>query len=79
MTAPGPATVRPDRATLAAFAGVVLFGGANAIAVRQTVHELAPFWGGALRFAAAGLVLVAVVLIARRRFPRGRSLIGAMA
>ena len=33
------AGVRPDRATLAAFAGVVLFGGVNAIAVKKSVAE----------------------------------------
>lgn len=67
----------PGVATLAAFAGVVLFGGVNAIAVRATVHELAPFWGGAVRFLAAGLILSALVVASGRRFPRGRSLAGA--
>ena len=68
----------PDRAAIAAFAGVVLFGGANGVAVRATVHELAPFWGAGIRFVAAGLILTAVVLVRRRSFPRGRSLAGAM-
>lgn len=78
MTIPAASQSRPGGATVIAFAGVVLFGGANAIAVRQTVLELAPFWSGALRFLAAGLILTAIVLATRRRFPRGRSLIGAM-
>jgi O-acetylserine/cysteine efflux transporter len=69
---------RPDRAALAAFMGVVLFGGLNAIGVRQTVLELAPFWGATLRFVIAGLVLAALVLATRRAFPRGRSLWGAV-
>jgi drug/metabolite transporter (DMT)-like permease len=77
-TAPAPRTTRPDRAAIAAFVGVVLFGGANGIAVRATVHELAPFWGAAIRFLAAGVILVAIVLATRRAFPRGRSLIGAV-
>jgi len=68
----------PDRAAIAAFAGVVLFGGANGVAVRATVHELAPFWGAGIRFVAAGLILTAIVLVRRRSFPRGRSLAGAM-
>ena len=71
------ATARPDRATLIAFVGVVLFGGLNAIGVRQTVQELAPFWGATLRFVAAGLILGALVIVTRRRIPRGRSLWGA--
>lgn len=72
------ASARPDRTTLLAFLGVVLFGGLNAIGVRQTVLELAPFWGAALRFLIAGLILVVVVLATRGRFPRGRSLWGAI-
>lgn len=68
----------PDPSTLAAFVGVVLFGGLNAIAVRQTVLELAPFWGAGLRFVAAGLLMAAIVALLRRSFPRGRSLAGAM-
>jgi drug/metabolite transporter (DMT)-like permease len=78
MSAPSPGDVRPDRATLLAFLGVILFGGANAIGVRQTVHELAPFWGAAIRFVAAGLIMVAIVVATRRTFPSGRSLSGAV-
>jgi len=69
---------RPDRAAMTAFAVIVVLGGINAIAVRATVGELAPFWGGALRFLAAGAVLAAIALLARRRMPRGRSLVGAV-
>lgn len=69
---------RPDRATLLAFAGAVLFGGANAIAVRETVLELPPFWSAAVRFLAAGLIFTIIVVATRRSFPRGRSLWGAM-
>ena len=39
----------PDRPTLLAFAGVVLCGGLNTIAVRATVLELDPEWGAAIR------------------------------
>ena len=67
-----------DRVTLFAFLGVVLVGGANAIGVKQTVHEIAPFWGAAIRFGAAGLLMAAITLGTRRRLPRGRSLAGAM-
>lgn len=71
-------TAGADRATLLAFAGVVVFGGANAIAVKATVRELDPFWSAALRFVLAGLVMAAAALAARRTLPRGRSLVGAM-
>ena len=73
LTSPGG----PDRLTFAAFLGVVVIGGVNAIAVKLSVQELAPFWSAGLRFIAAGLLLVAIVVLTRRPFPRGRSLSGA--
>ncbi|HUG29085.1 MAG TPA: EamA family transporter [Candidatus Limnocylindria bacterium] len=69
----------PDRATVAAFLAVAVFGGLNAIAVRQTVAELDPFWSAGARFIAAGLILAGITLARRRRFPRGRGLAGAVA
>lgn len=66
-----------DRLGLAAFVGVVVLGGGNAIGVKQTVQELAPFWGGAFRFILAGAILLVIAVIAKRPFPRGRSLTGA--
>jgi drug/metabolite transporter (DMT)-like permease len=77
MTGSEPSAARPDRATLLAFVGVVLIGSANAIGVKLTVEELAPFWGGSLRFLAAAMVMMSIVLVARRSLPRGRSLWGA--
>src|SRR5438477_6583645 len=72
----GPA-VTPDRRTLLAFGGAVLFGGVNAIAIRQAVLEIPPLWAMATRFLAAGVVLVVLSLALRRPFPRGRSFWGA--
>ena len=73
------AVVRPDRLTLGAFATVALIGGGNAIAVKQSVGELAPFWSGGARFLAAGLILAVFVILTRRALPAGRSLAGALA
>ena len=67
---------RPDRVTQAAFAAVILIGGANAIAVRFTLRELTPFWGAGLRFLLATVALGIVVLLARRRRPARRHLPG---
>lgn len=78
MTRPPTSDVRPDRITVLAFVGVVLFGAVNAIAVRQIVTELAPFWAASTRFLAAGLIMAAVVVATRRPFPRGRSGAGAI-
>jgi len=72
-------TSRPDRLTLGAFVSVAVIGGGNAIAVKQSVAELAPFWSAGARFLAAGLLLVGFVLVTRRAFPSGRSLAGAVA
>ena len=68
---------RPEPATLLAFGGVVLLGGANAIGVKLTVQELAPFWGAAMRFVAAGGLMLLLAIATRRTSPRGRSLGGA--
>jgi drug/metabolite transporter (DMT)-like permease len=78
MTPATPSPAQPDRGTLAAFGGVVLFGGINAIAVKHMVLEIAPFWSAAIPFAAAGLIMVAIALLMRRAFPDGRSLVGAV-
>jgi drug/metabolite transporter (DMT)-like permease len=72
-------TRQPDRLTLIAFGGVVLFGGLNTIAVRQSVLELEPLWNAAARFLLAGLVMIVLTRLLGRRLPRGRSLLGAVA
>ncbi|HJT64716.1 MAG TPA: EamA family transporter [Candidatus Limnocylindria bacterium] len=77
MASQPPANARPDGATLVAFIAVTVLGGANAIAVKQTLGELEPLWSAAIRFVPAGVLMTVVVLIGRRAFPRGRSLQGA--
>jgi drug/metabolite transporter (DMT)-like permease len=68
---------RPDRLTLLAFGGVVLFGALNTLVVHEVVAELAPSWSAAVRFLAAGLLLLGFVTVTRRQLPTGRSLAGA--
>ena len=58
-----------DRRSWLAFAGIVLFGGANAVAVRQTVLELDPLWAAAFRFGVAGTVLLVLALASRQPRP----------
>lgn len=67
-----------DRATLAAFAGVVLLGGVNGVSISVTNEEVAPIWGAALRFGAAALLLLGLVALRRIRLPRGPALVGSV-
>jgi drug/metabolite transporter (DMT)-like permease len=71
-------TKTPTRSVLIAFLLTVLFAGNNAIAVRFSNVEIPPFFGAAIRFAIAGLILFMVVLFLRLPLPRGRSLLGAV-
>jgi drug/metabolite transporter (DMT)-like permease len=68
----------PNRSVVIAFVLTVLLAGNNAIAVRFSNAELPPFFGAAIRFAVAGLLLFAVVIALRLPLPRGKSLLGAM-
>jgi drug/metabolite transporter (DMT)-like permease len=72
------ATPRPDRITMAAFAGVVLIGSLNIVAVRISNRELDPFWGASARFMMAAAVMFGLTLARRLSLPRGRSLTGAL-
>lgn len=67
---------RPDPTTLAVFAAVVLAGGLNVVAVRFSNHELAPFWGGALRLLPGAAILAIIALARGFRPPRGQALLG---
>jgi drug/metabolite transporter (DMT)-like permease len=75
---------RAERLTWLAFVGLVLFGGANAVAVRQSVLELDPVWAAGLRFAVAGALMAAIALASRQPLPsrdgiRGGVLYGTFA
>lgn len=68
---------KPDNATYAAFAGTVIIGGTNFIAVSFSNQELPPLFGATLRFALAALLFF---LIARARgvpLVHGRAAAGA--
>lgn len=68
----------PDRMTLAAFAAIVVIGGANVVGVRLSNRELPPFWGAGIRFAAASALFFSFVLLRRLPLPKGRALLGAV-
>lgn len=68
---------KPDNTTYAAFAGIVLIGGTNFIAVSLSNQEMPPLFGATLRFALAALLFF---LIARARgipLAHGRAAAGA--
>jgi drug/metabolite transporter (DMT)-like permease len=67
----------PDNLTLVAFVLAAVIAGANAVAVRVGLTELAPFWSAGFRFVAAAAILGATAPLLRRAFPRGRALVGA--
>jgi len=69
---------QPDRTTQLAFVFLVLLGGSNAVIVRFSNLELPPFWGAAIRFAAAALIFWIIVAVRRIDVPRGRALTGVL-
>lgn len=69
---------KPDRNTLIAFVISTIMGGGNAIAVRFSNMEVPPFFGAALRFAVAALLLFIFVYVRRLPLPKGRGLLGVL-
>jgi drug/metabolite transporter (DMT)-like permease len=63
-----------DRAALSAFAGAVVIGGSNFVAIRFSNRELDPLWGACLRFALAAAVFGVLCATLRLSLPRGRTL-----
>jgi drug/metabolite transporter (DMT)-like permease len=71
-------TRSPDRSVLLPFLLAVLLAGNNAIAVKFSNAELPPFFGAAIRFFIAALILFGLMLVMHLKLPRGRDLQGAM-
>ena len=67
---------KPGRLTLVAFVISTIMGGGNAIAVRFSNVELPPFFGAAVRFTVASLILFLFVFFRRLPLPKGRALFG---
>ncbi|MCI0554649.1 MAG: EamA family transporter [Anaerolineae bacterium] len=66
-----------NKATLIAFITVVLFLGVNFVAVKFSNQELQPFWGAALRFIIASVLLFVIARIWDIALPKGQALLGA--
>jgi drug/metabolite transporter (DMT)-like permease len=71
-------TSHGERVALTAFVSYAVLAGGNAVGVRFSNRELAPLWGAGLRFALAAALLLAVMVLLRLAFPRGRALIGSL-
>ena len=61
--------------TVAAFLALVILSGGVSVAIRISYAELPTFWGAAIRFGPAAIVLWGVVLIRRIPVPMGRALL----
>jgi drug/metabolite transporter (DMT)-like permease len=64
--------------TLVVFVVTAVMAGGNAVAIKISNVELAPFWGAAVRFLAASVLLFAAVTVMRLSLPRGRALLGVL-
>jgi drug/metabolite transporter (DMT)-like permease len=67
-----------ERVAFTAFVTYAVLAGGNAVCIRFSNRELAPLWGASLRFALAGALLLAVMVVLRLSFPRGRALVGSL-
>jgi len=67
---------RPDNATLAAYAAMIVIAGSNFVAVRFSNQELPPFWGATLRFSFACALFFFVMRWRGAALPRRRALAG---
>lgn len=67
-----------DKSTFAAFMIAVIVLGVNFVAVRFSNQELPPFWGAALRFMIASLLLFGIVRLRNISLPHGAALTGAV-
>jgi len=70
----GSSFPRPSRTVLLVFLLAIMLGGGNAVAIRFALRELPPFWGAALRFGGATLILWLVALVRKTPLPPRRVL-----
>src|SRR5829696_10532590 len=69
-------TTSPGRLTLTAFGAAVLIGGSNFVAVKFSNAELAPLYGAAVRFTAAGAIFAVLAVAFAVPRPRGAAILG---
>src|SRR5947209_13245662 len=60
------------RVQLLGYISLCLIWGSTWLAIRVVVHDVPPFEAAALRFVAAGALLLGAALLQKRAWPRGR-------
>lgn len=70
--------VSDEQTAVAAFFGMSVLAGGNAVAIRFSNRELDPLWGAGVRFALAAILLATVMAILRLSFPQGAALRSAV-
>jgi drug/metabolite transporter (DMT)-like permease len=71
-------TSHGERVAVTAFVTYTVLAGGNAVGIRFSNRELAPLWGASLRVALAAGLFLAVMVVLRLAFPRGRPLLGSL-
>ncbi|MBI5168104.1 MAG: EamA family transporter [Candidatus Eisenbacteria bacterium] len=65
-------------AGLAAFSGIVLIWGSTFLVIRIGNDSLSPVWAATLRLSAASAILLAIALLTKQPWPKGRALEAAV-
>lgn len=73
MTIGQQASISSNRAQWLGYASLCLIWGSTWLAIRVAVHDIPPLEAAAIRFLAAGGLLIIVALLQKRRWPRDRS------
>ncbi|MAZ53367.1 MAG: hypothetical protein CMO31_05050 [Trueperaceae bacterium] len=64
--------------TFVAFVAVVVISGGTAVSIRFSYAELPTFWGAALRFGPAAIILWVLLAFRKGTLPRGRALLACL-
>lgn len=63
-----------EQLVFTAFIAEFLLAGGNGVAIRFSNRELAPMWGASLRFLLAAALMLVILVLLKKEFPRGRAL-----
>jgi drug/metabolite transporter (DMT)-like permease len=72
MSQPNPASSVPARAPFLAYVALCLIWGSTWLAIRILVRDAPPLEAAAIRFLIAGVLLLGLAAVQKRKFPRGQ-------